>query len=44
MTPEALFERAVAIVARGEPLPLDLAMALLAFGFDVEAIERKHGL
>lgn len=34
---------AIILLKRGEPLPLDLIVRLLAAGIDVAALEEKHG-
>jgi hypothetical protein len=39
---ERLLERADALWEAGKSLPLDLASALIAFGVDVEKLERMH--
>jgi hypothetical protein len=39
---EQLLERADALWEAGKTLPFDLAAALMAYGVDVEKLERMH--
>ena len=37
------YKLAVAILQRGDPIPIDLTARLIESGFDVESMERIHG-
>jgi hypothetical protein len=36
--------RAIALLRRGEPLPLDLFAALMSEGVDVDGLARRYGV
>lgn len=42
--PTPTFQRAVTLLSRGEPLPLDLVFELAGEGIDVAALESHYGL